>query len=91
MDDVKFDKFVMPPLGNRQRRKGMKLTPEDVTQIHKLLWFTDQTQQEIADKFSISKMTVSKIARGRLWKRIAANEVPGPWRRFLPEDIQDLE
>ena len=90
-DDIKYDNFVMPPIGNRQRRKGLKLTPEDVAEIHKLLWFTDLTQQEIAEKFNVSTMLISKIARGKVWKRVAAKEVPGPWRRFLPEDIQDLE
>jgi len=51
----------------RKGRLATKLTEEDVHEIRKLYAEGERTQQEIADGFDISNVTVSDITRGKTW------------------------
>jgi IS30 family transposase len=46
------------------------LTEEEVTEIKKLLWAGNMTQQEIADQFDVSQSTISHIVWGHSWPSI---------------------
>lgn len=52
------------------KRKGKKLTLEDINAIRKLL-NDGLKQQVIADQFDITRQTVGDIKNGRIWNRIS--------------------
>jgi hypothetical protein len=60
------DDRVIHGTENKGSRNGQaKLTEDDVIAIRKLLGH--ETQRKIANRFGVSRVTVSDIARGRRW------------------------
>ena len=51
-----------------EKHPNCKLTEEQVTKIKILLLEGNLTQQEIADMFGVSQMTISKIKNKKVWK-----------------------
>ncbi len=63
------------PICWKEKRKGEKssnhkLTEEKVIQIKLLLKYGKLTQQEIADMFGVSQLTISAIKTGKTWSYI---------------------
>ena len=59
----------VPLWENTRRQKGLKLAPDDVRAIRCRL-AAGETQQSIADSFSVSKAAVQKINVGRSWAHL---------------------
>jgi len=71
------------------REKGVTgLVEADIVEIHRRLWYTTDSMSQIGADYGISKMAVSKIARGICWPRVAAECVPTEYRPVTAERVQ---
>lgn len=67
--DNEFDKIRHDKTNRGQRNGRSKLTSDQVIKIRELLFMGDLLQRQIAEMFSVSRMTISDIKGGRSWAK----------------------
>ena len=63
-------KAFIPPSEVLPVSPGKKLSEADVKEIKQLLFNSDLTNRQIAQKFKVSPVTISQILCGKTWKEI---------------------
>jgi DNA-binding XRE family transcriptional regulator len=58
-----------------RNRAGHKLTTEQVRQIRQLYALKEDRQEDLAYRFGVSQMTISRIIRGKAWRLVRAGWV----------------
>jgi DNA-binding XRE family transcriptional regulator len=59
-------------------RLGKKLTPPEVIEIRRLRAEGGHTQQDLADRFGVSKTTIQQIERRETWRNLSEEHEPSP-------------
>ncbi len=65
--DNNVDSFRKGRTARGEKQGGSKLTEEDVLEIRRLYKAKERNQQDLADKFGVSHVTISRIVRRKRW------------------------
>ena len=70
-------------------RMSKKLKPADVLEIRRLR-AEGQTQQDLANRFGVSRITIRHIERRETWRHLDEEQVPSPTSALLGDGDESL-